>query len=167
MQWFSRNSPYVFGKWFAFSSHREMRVETSNHAELERILVVDDAEPIRRMVACMLIQNGYDVLEAADGHEALNLVQRCPDPVHLVLTDLIMPRMSGAELARQLEKLRPGVKIVFMSGFAEDPLVRAFEPGFGFLSKPFTATALVHTVRQALAGAVADLRRSSSGGCPQ
>jgi two-component system cell cycle sensor histidine kinase/response regulator CckA len=117
----------------------------------ETILVVEDAEAIRRMVCAMLGQQGYQCLEASDGVDALRLLDETAAPVHLVLTDVIMPKMTGAELGRHLVRLRPELPIVFMSGYCDDPLVRNFEriPPL-FLPKPFTANTLLEKVRQAL-----------------
>ena len=117
----------------------------------ETILVVEDAEPIRKMVCSMLRGSGYGVKEAADGAEALVLLQRECGSVHLVLTDVIMPEMSGAELARHLSRVCPKLPIIFMSGYTEDAVVRGVESvGSIFLPKPFTAAVLVEKVRQAL-----------------
>ncbi|HUI80033.1 MAG TPA: response regulator [Bryobacteraceae bacterium] len=117
----------------------------------ETILVVEDAEPIRKMVCSMLRGSGYGVKEAADGAEALVLLERECGSVHLVLTDVIMPEMSGAELARHLSRVCPKLPIIFMSGYTEDTVVRGVESvGSIFLPKPFTAAVLVEKVRQAL-----------------
>ena len=123
----------------------------TEEARLETILVVDDAEPIRKMVCSMLSFSGYTCLEAADGHEALAIVRDAPGSVDLVLTDIVMPEMGGPELARQLAELRPDLPIVFMSGYSDDPVVRMLEhsPAL-FLPKPFTAAALTEKVRAAL-----------------
>jgi two-component system cell cycle sensor histidine kinase/response regulator CckA len=117
----------------------------------ETILVVEDAEAIRTMVCTMLAQQGYQCLEAADGVDALRLLNETREPVDLVLTDIIMPKMTGPELGRHLIRLKPNLPIVFMSGYAEDPVVTEFErvPPM-FLAKPFTADALIEKVRQAL-----------------
>jgi len=114
------------------------------------ILVVEDAEPIRKLVCTMLSHDGYQCLEAGNGTEALQVVERAPD-IHLVLTDVVMPQMGGAELARHLSILRPDVRIIFMSGYTEDPMVRHVEqiPAI-FLPKPFTAATLSTKVRMAL-----------------
>jgi two-component system, cell cycle sensor histidine kinase and response regulator CckA len=98
----------------------------------------------------MLSQDGYQCLEARDGTEALQVVERAPE-LHLVLTDVVMPHMGGAELARHLSVLRPEVRIIFMSGYTEDPIVRHVERVSGiFLPKPFTASTLSSKVREAL-----------------
>lgn len=118
----------------------------------ETILVVEDAEAIRTMVCTMLAQQGYQCLEAVDGVDALRLLNETTEPVDLVLTDIIMPKMTGAELGRHLVRLKPNLPIVFMSGYADDPVVAELErmPPM-FLAKPFTADALIEKVRQALA----------------
>jgi two-component system cell cycle sensor histidine kinase/response regulator CckA len=115
------------------------------------ILVVEDAESIRRMVCSMLAQFGYHCLEAGDGAEALTVLESDPDSVHLILTDMVMPRMTGAELAQQVARTWPEKRIMFMSGYTDDPLVRTLEdcPAI-FLAKPFTATVLMEKVREAL-----------------
>jgi CheY-like chemotaxis protein len=115
------------------------------------ILVVEDAEAIRRMVCAMLAQQGYQCLEAEDGVDALRMLDETAAPVHLVLTDVIMPKMTGAELGRHLVRLRPDLRIVFMSGYCDDPMVRNLERvPLMFLAKPFTAATLLEKVRQAL-----------------
>jgi CheY-like chemotaxis protein len=122
----------------------------SSKADWQTILVVDDAAAIRKMVCAMLTQTGYNCLEASDGAEALRLLDAADD-VHLVLTDMVMPNMDGAELAKHLSRIRPTVRILFMSGYTEDPVVRSLDrTSFLFLSKPFTATTLMEKVRQAL-----------------
>lgn len=114
------------------------------------ILVVEDAEPIRKMVCAMLSQLGYSCLEAEDGAEAVRLVREYP-AMELVITDLIMPQMSGMQLACHLAVERPDLRLIFMSGFSDDPVVQALEhsPPY-FLAKPFTAGALIEKVREAL-----------------
>jgi two-component system cell cycle sensor histidine kinase/response regulator CckA len=102
------------------------------------------------MVCAMLRQSGYACLEAADGAEALRVLDET-DAVHLVLTDLVMPNMGGAELAQYLARLRPGLRIIFMSGYSDLPVVQSVrESQAEFLPKPFTAAALTEKVREAL-----------------
>ena len=117
----------------------------------ETILVVEDADGIRNMVCAMLAQQGYQCLEASDGADALRMLDQTSEPIDLVLTDVIMPKMTGAELSRHLVRLRPELRVVFMSGYSDDPAVREFEriPPI-FLAKPFTSTALFEKVRRAL-----------------
>jgi two-component system cell cycle sensor histidine kinase/response regulator CckA len=117
----------------------------------EMILVVEDAESIRRMVCAMLNQAGYRCIEAADGEEALQLFRGAPDAIQLVLTDVMMPKMGGIELARRVSRLRPDIRIVFMSGYSDDPVVRTIERSSSiFLPKPFTASLLMDKVRNTL-----------------
>lgn len=131
----------------------------------ETILVVEDAEVIRKMVCAMLAQGGYTVIEAADGHEALRVLEVQSGPVHLVLTDMIMPRMNGTELARRVSQRHPNLPIIFMSGYNDDPVVRGVERGGSiFLAKPFTASALAEKIRQALDHSRND--RSADGSDP-
>jgi two-component system, cell cycle sensor histidine kinase and response regulator CckA len=113
------------------------------------ILVVDDAEAIRKMVCATLAQYGYGCLEASDGREALRTLEG--EPVHLVLTDMLMPGMGGAELAKHLARDRPEMRILFMSGYSDPPVMRHIErtPGI-FLPKPFTAGVLMAKIRQVL-----------------
>jgi two-component system, cell cycle sensor histidine kinase and response regulator CckA len=117
----------------------------------ETILVVEDAEEIRRLVCGMLVLQGYNCLAAADGVDALELIEDGAAEVHLVLTDMVMPRMKGAELARHVARVRPDVRIMLMSGFSDDPVVRSLERAPSvFIAKPFTAAALCAKVREVL-----------------
>jgi two-component system cell cycle sensor histidine kinase/response regulator CckA len=114
------------------------------------ILVVEDSPAVRKMVCAMLTQSGYNCLEAGDGAEALRLLEAAED-VQLVLTDVIMPNMDGPELAHRLSRIRPELRILFMSGYVEDAVVRSIGRASSlFLPKPFTATTLMEKVRQAL-----------------
>ncbi len=118
------------------------------------VLVVEDTGPLCKMIGRMLHDNGYAVLEAADGAEALAIVNREGGRIQLVLTDVIMPRMTGTELADHLSQLHPELPVLFMSGFAEDPVVQRLTKANGrFLRKPFTARVLIEAVNQAVARA--------------
>ena len=118
------------------------------------VLVVEDAGPLCKMICSMLRDNGYNVLEAADGMEALSLVETDGDRIQLVLTDVVMPRLSGKELARLLSVSRPDLPVLFMSGYSEDPVLHGMNSGSAlFLRKPFTAHVLIEAVRQTLARA--------------
>ena len=116
----------------------------------ETILVVDDTEEIRKMICQILLQHGYQVLEASNGLEALEITGSHRDPIHLVLTDVVMPRMNGPELAERLRHLNPRQRLLFMSGFADDALVRRIEKLAVFLPKPFTSHALTSKIREVL-----------------
>jgi two-component system, cell cycle sensor histidine kinase and response regulator CckA len=119
------------------------------------VLVVEDTGPLCKMIGRMLRDSGYTVLEAADGAEALALVvNREADGIQLVLTDVIMPQMKGTELADRLSQLRPELPVLFMSGFADDPVVHGVAKANGrFLRKPFTAKVLIEAVNHAVARA--------------
>ncbi len=115
------------------------------------VLVVEDAESIRKMVCSLLKLRGFDCWEAADGEEALFLVESRIHELNLVLTDVVMPRMNGSELAHRLARLRPDLPIVFMSGYVDDPLLECIgKSGVPFLSKPFTTDALLQAIRNAI-----------------
>jgi signal transduction histidine kinase len=119
----------------------------------ERILLVEDEPNVRRIARRVLERNGYTVLEAANGNEALRVLERRQEPIALVLTDLVMPEMGGRELASKLRIVSPTSRVLFMSGYTEDAVLRqsVMEPGAVFLDKPFTFETLIRKVREALA----------------
>ena len=115
----------------------------------ESILLVEDEESVRQLVRETLESRGYRVLEAANGHTALALAAERKDPLHLVITDVVMPGLSGHELAQQLLAVRPDLKVLYLSGYAQD----AFPPSEShkaFLQKPFTLQSLARKVREVL-----------------
>ena len=117
----------------------------------ETILVVEDGDAVRNLVCKMLVQNGYGVLEARDGREALRACELHPEPIQLVLTDLVMPNMRGAELVEHLRRSRPDLRILLMSGYAEEPVLHSLgRHALSFLAKPFTSIELVAKVREVL-----------------
>jgi len=119
----------------------------------ETALLVEDEAAVRALGRRMLERRGYRVLEAASGAEALRHVDNHPDPIHLLITDVVMPGMSGRELARRLGDLRPGIKVLYLSGYTDDALVRhGIESGEPFLQKPFSRDALAMKVRDVLDG---------------
>jgi len=115
----------------------------------EVVLIVEDEEPVRSMTARLLEGEGYEVLQAADGREALEIVERASGRLDLVITDVAMPAMSGRELADRLKRRRPGLPVLFMSGYTDDEMMRRglIEPNHPFLSKPFTPEVLAGKVR--------------------
>lgn len=118
----------------------------------ETILVAEDEAGVRKLVCDALELFGYTVLAAADGYEAMRILEQCNGPVHLLLTDVIMPLMGGRELAKRVQSSKPETKVIYMSGYTDDTL--AFH-GFpqsndGFIQKPFTMTVLAEKVRQVL-----------------
>jgi two-component system, cell cycle sensor histidine kinase and response regulator CckA len=142
-------------------------VDQSRERYGKTILVVEDAEDIRKMLCAMLTQSGYRVREAGNGREALCLLESYPDSIDLVLTDLIMPQMDGAELARHLARTCPGLPVLFMSGYCEDPVVKGLERNrSSFLPKPFTAHALLEKVQSTLQVPWRGLPQAKPGSCP-
>ena len=116
------------------------------------ILLVDDEREVRNVIAAMLREEGYRVLEAASGHEALAASDAHHGKIDLLLTDLIMPGMTGRMLADMLGARRPGIPVVFISGYVGDsPLVVA-EQGLYFVKKPIAEEVLLRTISEALSG---------------
>ncbi len=118
----------------------------------ETILLVEDEEGVRELARDILRTSGYTVLEARNGPEALLLCERHQGPLDMLLTDVVMPRMSGRELAERLAPLRPDLSVLYMSGYTDDAVIRhgVLGAGTAFLQKPFTPAALVLRVRETL-----------------
>ncbi|HKE90050.1 MAG TPA: response regulator [Gemmatimonadales bacterium] len=118
----------------------------------ETILLAEDASGVRAVAQEILNRLGYTVLVASDGHAALELAAASTDAIHLLVTDVIMPEMSGRQLADRLKHHRPDLKVLFVSGYTDDAIVRhgMLEPGIAFLQKPFTPQALARKVREVL-----------------
>jgi CheY-like chemotaxis protein len=118
----------------------------------ETVLVVEDAESLRMLVRELLESAGYAVLDAEAPDKAIALLESTPGPIHLVLTDMVMPRMSGLELARRIATLKPEARVVFMSGYSNQAMADegTLPPGTLFLQKPFTLDDLMATIRRAL-----------------
>jgi two-component system, cell cycle sensor histidine kinase and response regulator CckA len=120
----------------------------------ETVLVVEDEPAVRSVAVRSLREVGYVTLEAAGGDEALEVAAGHAGPIHLLLTDVVMPRMSGKSLADQIKASRPDIKILFMSGYAESGIVHqgVLDDGIRFLQKPFTGEALAIKTREVLDG---------------
>lgn len=118
----------------------------------ETILVAEDDDGLRSLIGHILTRKGYQVLEARNGMEALRIGGRHPGPIHLLVSDVVMPQLNGGELASRLAPFRPGMRILFLSGYAEDAAVRhgALEGEIAFLQKPFLPHALCRMVREVL-----------------
>ncbi len=122
----------------------------------ETILLTEDEESIRKMVHNMLARLGYQVIDAESPDEAIEIARQSPEPIDLLLTDVVMPRRSGFELAEQIREFRPGLKVLYMSGYADNHLAgnSVLDPNTPFVQKPFSASALTQKIREALAGSV-------------
>jgi two-component system cell cycle sensor histidine kinase/response regulator CckA len=118
----------------------------------ETVLVVEDKKPLRDVIEEMLRERGYVVLTAADGQEALQAAQGRLDDLDLLLTDVIMPQLSGLELAQRLAQMKPDLRVLYMSGYVDNDIVRRASVGghYAFLEKPFSADELAVAVRKAL-----------------
>ncbi len=118
----------------------------------ETILLVEDEEMVRGLVREVLIHQGYRVLEARDAAEARRVSESLEDPLHLLLTDVVMPGDSGCDLARDLHRQRPDLRVLYMSGYTQETVARRGieEPDFAFIQKPFEPAALVAQVRAVL-----------------
>jgi len=118
----------------------------------ETVLLVEDEKRVRDMTREILQESGYHVLEAEHGQEALLIADRHPGTIHLMLSDVVMPQMSGRELAERLVPLRQEMKVLYMSGYTDDAIVHhgVLDEGMSFIEKPFTPNALARKVREVL-----------------
>jgi CheY-like chemotaxis protein len=120
----------------------------------ETVLLVEDEDGVRDFVRSVLERQGYAVLAASDGARAVELAGRHEGAIHLVLTDVVMPDMSGRELAERVRATRPQVKLLFMSGYTDDAVVQrgVLASDMAFLQKPFSGSVLARKVRRAIEG---------------
>ena len=118
----------------------------------ETILLVEDQQEVRDVVRQTLQRHGYDVLEAVDGHAALALLQSRAGRIHLLLTDVVMPHMSGRELVEAITRHDRSIRVLYTSGYTDDAIVRhgVLDPGIAFIQKPFTPEQLLGRVRDVL-----------------
>jgi len=122
--------------------------------ETETILLCDDERGIRRLLRTILTRHGYQVLEAQNGKHAMVVAEAHTGPIHLLLSDVLMPELDGPGLAEQLRAVRPDVRVIFMSAeWVPDGV-------FPFVQKPFLPSALMRTIRNALAQPPHPLRRN-------
>jgi len=130
----------------------------------ETILIVEDEPALRELMSQCMRKLGYTVLTAQDGTEALEICEHHPGPIHLVLTDIVMPRMNGLQLKERVAARRSGVKFLFVSGYVDAALERSelFTQHTAFLEKPFPPDELAHKVRQLLEGGVIGAPKQSA-----
>jgi two-component system cell cycle sensor histidine kinase/response regulator CckA len=128
----------------------DMRPHDTTHG-WETVLLVEDEDAVRALAREVLRRHGYIVLEARHGVDALRVAERHPDTIHLMVTDVVMPHMSGREVAERLSTVRPNMKVLFMSGYTDHALMhRELAPGSSFLQKPFTPEVFARKVRHVL-----------------
>jgi CheY-like chemotaxis protein len=134
------------------ASRAEPAPDRSMIAGTETVLVVEDQKEVRDAIRQTLERNGYSVIEAADGASALARLGAAERRVHLLITDVVMPELSGALLAERAVAIAPRLPVLFMSGYTDDAIVHhgVLNPGIDFLPKPFTPTQLLLRVRAAL-----------------
>jgi CheY-like chemotaxis protein len=118
----------------------------------ETVLLVEDDERVRASVASMLRRGGLQVILAANGGEALNICENHTGTIHLLLTDVVMPKLNGRKVAERLTASRPGLRVLFMSGYTADAL-HGHDAGTDFIAKPVTASVLLAKVHEVLARA--------------
>ncbi|MDR3678092.1 MAG: response regulator [Acidobacteriota bacterium] len=128
------------------------REKKSSFSGTETILVVEDEEGVRSLVCQALEASGYKVLESEDAENALEMCANHDGPIHLLLTDVVMPQMSGPAVAEKVAALRPGIKVVYMSGYTDDAMLRhgVLSQDMPFIQKPFSPTALRKKIREVL-----------------
>jgi signal transduction histidine kinase/ActR/RegA family two-component response regulator len=126
----------------------------------ETILLVEDESGVRNLIHAILQANGYTLLVASNGHEAVRISRQHDGPIHLLITDVVMPGMSGRELAEQLRHTRPHMKLLCLSGYTEDALLQhgISSEEFAFLQKPFTPASIAYKVREILDAAISRLQ---------
>jgi two-component system, cell cycle sensor histidine kinase and response regulator CckA len=120
----------------------------------ETVLLVEDEESVRELVRETLKTRGYTVIEASDGIAGMRVSEEYQGNIEILITDVVMPGMSGRELAKRVAAARPNIRVLYLSGYTEDAIIHegALEPGTGFLQKPFTLQVLARKVREVLQG---------------
>ena len=122
------------------------------YSGFETVLLVEDEDGVRSLIQLLLHRNGYKVIEAHNAEEALKIIASNKGRIDLLLTDLILPRLSGRELAERIMEQRPEIKCLFMSGYTDDAIVHqgVLDASANFIQKPFMPDGLAHRVREVL-----------------
>ena len=117
-----------------------------------RRLIGEDDDALRKLACKILVSRGYTILEAPNGEAALRVSEEHDGPIHLMLTDVIMPGMSGRDLEEHLHHLRPAMRVVYMSGYTDDTIAHhgVLEKGTEFIQKPFSPQSLARKMREVL-----------------
>ncbi len=129
-------------------------LQAKNKMGNETILVVEDEFMVRELVCDSLRTNGYTILEASNGNEAIEIFSKNSQKIDLILTDVIMPTMSGRKMVEILQKNHPGITALYMSGYTDDAIIKhgVLEPGMAYIQKPFSPKALIQKVQEVLEG---------------
>src|SRR5439155_16709390 len=124
----------------------------SSHGGHETVLLVEDEDEVRKLAMRILERGGYKVLEGRNAGEALLIAERYPGEIHLLLTDVVMPRVNGRELAERLAGIRPHMRTLYMSGYTDDHMRRCGvkRASMALLQKPFTPLSLAARAREVL-----------------
>lgn len=133
---------------------RQKDTDAASYRGSETILLAEDSDSLREMAKEYLESVGYSVIESNSGRDALERAKAFDGIIHLLLTDIVMPEMSGPELAAQIEALRPGIKTIFTSGYTDDAIARQgiLDPAVAFIQKPYRPKALARKIREVMAG---------------
>jgi two-component system, cell cycle sensor histidine kinase and response regulator CckA len=118
----------------------------------ETILIVEDEEDVLKLAGRILSRQGYKVLEASQGLDAFLLAEKYEDLIHLLVTDVVMPKIGGRELADRIAEIRPEIKVLYMSGYTDNAIIHhgVLREGMEFIQKPFTVEGLARKVREVL-----------------
>jgi DNA-binding NtrC family response regulator len=118
----------------------------------ETILVVEDEEEVLKLAGRILSRHGYRILKTSSANEALEIFRERKEPIHLILTDVVMPQMSGRELTDRCREIRQDFKVLYMSGYTDNAITHhgVLEEGMNYLQKPFTVDGLARKVREVL-----------------
>jgi CheY-like chemotaxis protein len=127
-------------------------LEVKSPVATETVLLAEDDKGVRRVALEFLKMKGYHVLEAGNAADAIRIAQECTGPIHLLLTDIVMPGLKGEELVARVTSMRPKIKVLYMSAYTEDAVVNLgiLGPGTNFIEKPFGPEELARKVRKVL-----------------